>query len=299
MIDSKLLDRFLVKPKKFRMKDCDPSWTSDKSLRELSGDELKTQAQESVRETLEELSQQQERLWAQDQHSVLVVLQAMDAAGKDGMVKHVTSGLNPQGCSVESFKKPSEDELDHDFLWRCYTRLPARGEIGIFNRSHYEEVLVVRVHPEYLGAQRLPDLKVNAKFWQRRYESIRDFEKHLARNGYTILKFFLNISRDEQKKRFLERLDNPEKNWKFSDQDVKERAHWDEYMKAFEDALRATSTSHAPWYVIPADHKWVARSLVAAIIAKAIRNLPLEIPKLSPARKTAFAEARQQLENEK
>lgn len=299
MIDPKLLDDFLVKPKKFRLKNCDPRWTGDKSLRELSGDQLKTRAQDYVRESLEALSKEQERLWAQDQHSVLIVLQAMDAAGKDGMIKHVMSGLNPQGCRVESFKKPSEEELDHDFLWRCYNRLPARGEIGIFNRSHYEEVLVVRVHPEYLGAQRLPELKVNDKFWKHRFESIRDFEKHLARNGYTVLKFFLHVSREEQKRRFLERLDNPDKNWKFSEQDVKERAHWDAYMEAFEEALRETSTQYAPWYVIPADHKWIARSLVAGIITKTIRDLPLEIPKLTAARKQALGEARKQLESEK
>ncbi len=299
MIDNKLFERFLVNPKKFRIKNCDPAWAGDKSMRELSGDELKEHAQELVRESLGELNKQQERLWAQDQRSVLVVLQAMDAAGKDGMIKHVMSGLNPQGCSVQSFKKPSEEELDHDFLWRCYNRLPARGEIGIFNRSYYEEVLVVRVHPEYLAGQRLPDLEVNGKFWKRRYESIRDFEKHLARNGYTVIKFFLNVSREEQKKRFLERLDNPEKNWKFSEQDVKERAHWDEYMEAFEDALRATSTPEAPWYVIPADHKWIGRSLVAGIIAKTISDLPLEIPKVSPERRKAFDESRRQLENEK
>jgi PPK2 family polyphosphate:nucleotide phosphotransferase len=299
MIDPKLLDGFLVKPKKFRLKDCDPSWAGDKAIRELSGEQLKARAQDYVRGTLEELSKQQDRLWAQDQHSVLVVLQAMDAAGKDGMIKHVMSGLNPQGCRVESFKKPSDQELDHDFLWRCYTRLPARGEIGIFNRSHYEEVLVVRVHPEYLGAQRLPELKVNNKLWKHRYESIRDFEKHLARNGYTILKFFLNVSREEQKRRFLERLDTPEKNWKFSEQDVKERVHWDAYMAAFEEALRATSTPYAPWYVIPADHKWIARSLVAGIITKAIRALPLRIPKVTAERKKVLEAARQQLDGEK
>ena len=299
MIDTKLLDQFLVDPKKFRLKDCNPAWADDKSMRDLSGDELKAKAQEAVRKSLEALTIEQERLWAQDQHSVLIVLQAMDAAGKDGLIKHVMSGLNPQGCAVHSFKKPSDEELDHDFLWRCYNRLPARGEIGIFNRSHYEEVLVVRVHPEYLGGQRLPGLKVNEKFWERRYESIRDFEKHVSRNGCTILKFFLNVSREEQKKRFLERLDNPEKNWKFSEQDVKERAHWDKYMEAFEAALRATSTKRAPWYVIPADNKWIARSLVAGIIAKTIRDLPLETPTVSPERKRAFAEARLQLENEK
>jgi len=300
MIETKLLDRFRVRPKKFRLRDCDPAWTGDKELRELSGEELKERARDYVRQTLVELSEEQERLWAQDQHSVLVVLQAMDAAGKDGLIKHVMSGLNPQGCSVHSFKKPSDEELDHDFLWRCSSRLPPRGEIGIFNRSYYEEVLVVRVHPEFLGAQRLPGLKkANGKFWERRYESIRDFEKHLARNGFTILKFFLHVSRDEQKKRFLERLNNPEKNWKFSEQDVKEREHWDAYMEAFEDALRATSTDYAPWYVIPADNKWIGRSLVAGIIAKAIRDLPLAVPRISPERKQAFDAARRQLESEK
>lgn len=300
MIDPKILDSFLVKPKKFRLKDCDPAWDGGKALRELSGDELKERAQEYVRATLEELSKEQDRLWAQDQHSVLVVLQAMDAAGKDGLIKHVMSGLNPQGCRVHGFKKPSEEELDHDFLWRCYQRLPPRGEIGIFNRSYYEEVLVVRVHPEYLGGQRLPGLKkVNDKFWQQRYESINDFEKHIARNGCTVLKFFLNVSREEQKKRFLERLDEPEKNWKFSEQDVKERAHWGEYMTAFEEAIHATSTAHAPWYVIPADNKWIARALVAGILTQAIRDLPIEIPKVSAERRQALEESRKQLEAEK
>ena len=299
MIETKVLDQFRVRPKKFRLADCDPAWAGDKAMRELSGNQLKQHAQELLRKNLEELSVEQERLWAQDQRAVLVVLQAMDAAGKDGLIKHVMSGLNPQGCSVHGFKKPSEEELDHDFLWRCYQRLPARGEIGIFNRSYYEEVLVVRAHPEYLGAQRLPEAKVNGRFWKHRYQSICDFERHLARNGYTILKFFLNVSREEQKKRFIERLNNPEKNWKFSEQDVKERAFWPRYMEAFEDALRATSTKQAPWYVIPADHKWIARSLVAGIITQVIRELPLEIPKIPPARQKAFAEARRQLESEK
>lgn len=301
MIDSKLFDQFRVDPgRKFRLKDCNPAWQGSKELRELSGDELEERARASIAKRLEELNEEQERLWAQDEHAVLVVLQAMDAAGKDGLIKHVMSGLNPQGCRVHSFKQPSQEELDHDFLWRCALKLPPRGEIGIFNRSYYEEVLVVRVHPEYLKGQRLPGLgKVNEKFWQRRFESINDYEKHLSRNGYTILKFFLNVSREEQKERFLARLDEPEKNWKFSEQDVKERAHWDKYMEAFEDALRSTSTKHAPWYVIPADHKWIARSLVSGIITKAIQDLPLAIPAVSPERKLAFAEARKQLEEEK
>ncbi|MBM3797601.1 MAG: polyphosphate kinase 2 family protein [Acidobacteria bacterium] len=300
MISAKLHDQFLVRPgKKFRLESYDPAWAGGKEYRDLAEDELKERAQESVKKHIETLAEEQERLWAQDQHAVLVVIQAIDAAGKDGLIKHVMSGLNPQGCHVHSFKQPSDEELDHDFLWRCSQRLPPRGEIGIFNRSYYEEVLVVRVHPEYLGGQRLPGLKkVNGKFWRQRYESINDFEKHLARNGYTILKFFLNVSRGEQKKRFLERLDNPEKNWKFSPQDVKERAHWDAYMQAFEEALGATSTKHAPWYVIPADHKWIARSLVAGIIAKAIEDLPLAAPTISAKERAAFAETRQALESE-
>jgi PPK2 family polyphosphate:nucleotide phosphotransferase len=265
-------------------------------MRQLDGDELKDQAREYVQESLEKLAAEQERLWAQDRYAILVVLQAMDAAGKDGMIKHVMSGLNPQGCSVHSFKRPSEEELDHDFLWRCYQRLPRRGEIGIFNRSYYEEVLVVKVHPEFLAYQRLPEGKRGRKFWEQRYESINDFERHLARSGYGILKFFLHVSKDEQKRRFLERLNEPEKNWKFSEKDVEERAHWDAYMSAYQDAIRATSTKHAPWYVIPADHKWIARSLVAGILAHAIEDLPLEMPTLAPERKAAFEAARKSLE---
>jgi PPK2 family polyphosphate:nucleotide phosphotransferase len=299
MIDSSVFDKFRVKPgKKLKLSAFDPGWEGTKELRGLSSDDLKEQAQEFVRETLVKLSEEQERLWAQDKHSVLVVLQAMDAAGKDGLIKHVMSGLNPQGCQVSSFKRPSEEELDHDFLWRCNSRLPRRGEIGIFNRSYYEEVLVVRVHPEFLTYQRLPDGKRGRKFWEQRYESIRDFEKHLSRNGYTILKFFLYVSKDEQKRRFLDRLNNPQKNWKFSEGDVKERGFWDQYMEAYRDALAATSTAEAPWYVIPADHKWIARSLVAGILAKAIEDLPLEIPEVSAERKAGFAEIRKQLENE-
>ncbi len=299
MIDTAVFERFLAKPgKKFRLAGFDTEWQGPKSLRKLEDEERKKRAQEYVRESLKSLSEEQERLWAQDQHSVLVILQAMDAAGKDGLIKHVMSGLNPQGVTVSSFKRPSEDELDHDFLWRCCSRLPRRGEIGIFNRSYYEEVLVVRVHPEFLRYQRLPDAKPGRKFWEQRYESINDFEKHLSRNGYTILKFFLHVSREEQKKRFLERLDTPEKNWKFSENDVKERQYWDEYMGAFEEAIGATSTRQAPWYVIPADNKWMARSLAAGIMAKAIADLPLEMPVISAEKKEAFAEARRQLENE-
>lgn len=299
MLRPELFERFLAKPgKKFRLSRYETEWAGPKEYRPLDDDGRKEKSQEFVRESLTKLSEEQERLWAQDEYSVLVVLQAMDAAGKDGLIKHVMSGINPQGCSVSSFKRPSEEELDHDFLWRCCSRLPRRGEIGIFNRSYYEEVLVVRVHPEFLKAQRLPAAKPNRKFWEQRYESINDFEKHLCRNGYSILKFFLHVSKEEQKKRFLERLDNPEKNWKFNEGDVNERQFWDKYMEAFEEAIEATSTKYAPWYVIPADNKWMARSLVAGILAKAIADLPLAIPKISSEQKAAFAQAREQLEHE-
>ena len=290
-MDRAQLEQFRVKPgSKLRITDLDPAWTWEET-----GEE---QANEFMGKSLAQLSEQQEKLWAQDQYGVLVVLQAMDAAGKDGMIKHVMSGLNPQGCTVHSFKKPSEEELDHDFLWRCNNNLPRRGEIGIFNRSHYEEVLVVRVHPEFLDYQRLPKKKYGRKFWQQRYESINDFERHLSRNGYAIVKLFLNVSRDEQKRRFLERLESPEKNYKFSEADVKERAHWDEYMSAYQEALRATSTKNAPWYVIPADHKRVARTLVAGILAQTIAALPLKLPIISAERKKAFEESRKLLEAE-
>ena len=219
----------------------------------------------------------------------------MDAAGKDGMIKHVMSGLNPQGCQVFSFKRPSDEELNHNFLWRYATRLPERGRFGIFNRSYYEEVLVVRVHPEWLKRQRLPTDARGKHFWCDRFEDINNFEKHLARNGTLILKFFLNVSKKEQKKRFLERLTRPEKHWKFSTADLAERGHWDDYMAAFEKAITATSTQWAPWYVIPADNKWIARALVSAIISHGIDSLHLKIPKLDKARLKEQQAARKHL----
>jgi PPK2 family polyphosphate:nucleotide phosphotransferase len=228
-------------------------------------------------------------------YAVLVVFQAMDAAGKDGMIKHVMSGVNPQGCQVFAFKAPSAEELDHDFLWRCVKALPERGRIGIFNRSYYEEVLVVRVHPEILARQKLPPGKRGKGFWEDRYESINDLERHLVRNGTVILKFFLHVSKDEQRRRFLDRIEDPEKHWKFSAGDVAERDHWDDYMEAYEDAIRATSTAWAPWYVIPADHKWVARALVADVLATTIRDLGLEHPAPTTEQKRALAEARRRL----
>jgi PPK2 family polyphosphate:nucleotide phosphotransferase len=297
MIDQAQLDEFRIKPgSKFKLRELDPAWMW--TAPDSTPEEVQKHAGEFLAKSLERLSKEQERLWAQDQFSLLVVLQAMDAAGKDGMIKHVMSGLNPQGCSVHSFKQPSEEELDHDFLWRCNSRLPRRGEIGIFNRSHYEEVLVVKVHQEFLNFQRLPKKKYGRKFWQQRYESINDFERHVSRNGTAIVKIFLNISREEQKRRFMERLDNPEKNYKFSATDVKEREHWEDYMSAYQEALRATSTRHAPWYVIPADHKWVSRTLVAGILAETIAALPLKTPAISPERKESFEQARKQLEAE-
>jgi PPK2 family polyphosphate:nucleotide phosphotransferase len=221
----------------------------------------------------------------------------MDAAGKDGTIKHVMSGVNPQGCQVFSFKKPSSEELDHNFLWRYMRCLPERGRIGIFNRSYYEDVLVVKVHPELLGRQ-LPREKVGKKFWEERYEDINAFERHLVRNGTLVLKFFLNVSKDEQKNRFLERLDRPEKNWKFSPSDLAERGHWDDYMAAYEDALSATSTEWAPWYVIPADYKWITRAVVADVITTAIRSLDLAYPQVTPEQKKLLAEARKKLDAE-
>jgi PPK2 family polyphosphate:nucleotide phosphotransferase len=220
----------------------------------------------------------------------------MDAAGKDGTIKHVMSGVNPQGCQVFSFKKPSSEELSHDFLWRCVRCLPERGRIGIFNRSYYEEVLVVKVHPELLDQQRLPPGKRGKSFWEARYEAINAFEQHLAHEGTVILKFFLNVSKKEQKRRFLERLDRPEKNWKFSASDMAERAYWSDYHDAYEDALGATSTEWAPWYVVPADHKWVTRTVVADVLTSAIKGLDLRYPEVTDEQRRALAEARRKLE---
>ena len=238
----------------------------------------------------------QDVLYGSDSHALLLIFQAMDAAGKDGAIKHVMSGVNPQGCQVSSFKQPSQEELDHDFLWRTTRHLPERGRIGIFNRSYYEEVLVVRVHPEYLAAQRLPgSRKIDAAFWDERCRSIRDHESHLHRNGTKILKFFLHVSQDEQRKRFLDRIDHPEKNWKFSLGDVEERRYWDDYMRAYEAALSATSTKESPWHVIPADDKKNARLLISRIINEALAALDLKFPQLSRARLQELKAARAEL----
>jgi PPK2 family polyphosphate:nucleotide phosphotransferase len=293
-----IIDLFRVRPdKKFRLKDHDPGWKQTSEFEELGKDALKERAKQTLDQNLVDLAEAQNLLYADDRYAVLIALQAMDAAGKDGTIKHVMSGVNPQGCQVFSFKKPSSEELDHNFLWRYMKCLPERGRIGIFNRSYYEDVLVVKVHPELLGAQ-LPCEKVGKKFWEQRYEDINAFEHHLARNGTLILKFFLNVSKGEQKKRFLDRLDRPEKNWKFSPSDLAERGYWDDYMDAYEDALSATSTEWAPWYVIPADYKWVTRAAVADIVTTAIRGLDLKYPEVTPEQKKRLEEARKKLNAE-
>jgi PPK2 family polyphosphate:nucleotide phosphotransferase len=297
MIREDVIDLFRVPPgKKFRLKDHDPGWKQTAEFEDLGKDALKERAKEVLDRNLADLAEAQNLLYADDRHAVLIVLQAMDAAGKDGTIKHVMSGVNPQGCQVFSFKKPSSEELDHNFLWRHMRCLPERGRIGIFNRSYYEDVLVVKVHPELIGRQ-LPREreKVGKTFWEDRYEDINAFERHLVRNGTRILKFFLNVSKDEQKRRFLERLDRPEKNWKFSPADLAERGHWDAYMDAYEDALGATSTEWAPWYVIPADHKWVTRAVVADVVTTAIRGLDLKYPEVTPGQRKLLDEARVRL----
>ena len=273
--------------KKFKLADFDPADTGIVKT--------KKEGQEWLARGVKWLSEKQEILYAQDKWAVLLIFQAMDAAGKDGAIRHVMSGVNPQGCQVFSFKGPSAEELDHDFLWRSVKRLPERGRIGIHNRSYYEEVLVARVHPEILTHQKLPTPLVTEKVWDNRYESIRDFERHLARNGTVIRKFFLHVSKEEQKKRFLERLNQPEKNWKFSTADARERGFFDDYMKAYEDTIRATATPEAPWFVIPADNKWFTRLTVAAVIANALDNLDLYYPKMTPAKEKDLKEARRML----
>jgi PPK2 family polyphosphate:nucleotide phosphotransferase len=287
-------DLFRVKPgKTFRLADHDPAWAGDEDTPEKR---RKERAKEILEESKAELAATQELLYASDTWSMLVIFQAMDAAGKDGAIKHVMSGVNPQGVEVTSFKHPSAEDLDHTFLWRCMKRLPERGRIGIFNRSYYEEVLIVRVHPQLLEAQRIPGIEACGKTWKHRFEDMNAFEEHLARNGTAIVKFFLNISKDEQRKRFLDRIDEPEKHWKFSPSDISERGYWDSYMAAYEEAIRETSTEHAPWYVIPADKKWVSRAAVGAVLAGTIRNLGLQWPAVDDAKRNAIASARKVLE---
>ena len=282
--------------KKVRLKDFDPAWEGDKSIPK---GERKKISETLMAENLERLEKSQELLYASDTWSILVIFQAMDAAGKDSTIKHVMSGLNPQGCQVYSFKHPSAEELDHNFLWRCSKSLPERGRIGIFNRSYYEDVLIVKVHPDLVSAQRIPDAKPSKSFWQQRYDDINNFEQHLSRNGTKVVKFFLNVSRDEQRKRFLDRINDNRKHWKLSLSDIRERAHWDEYMEAYEECLNETSTKWAPWYVIPADHKWVTRSLVAEILSRTIDTLDLSFPEVTPDKLREIADAKQQLEAER
>ncbi|MCC6670298.1 MAG: polyphosphate kinase 2 family protein [Planctomycetes bacterium] len=296
MIHRKLLKVLRVPPgSKVDLDDFDPGLDIHPELRAIDKDDLKALASEKLRENVAELAEAQELLYASDTYSLLIVLQAMDAAGKDGTIKHVMSGVNPQACQVFAFKKPSDEELDHNFLWRYMRALPERGRIGIFNRSYYEDVLVVKVHPELLDRQKLPPGKRDKAFWEKRYDDINRFERHLVRNGTVILKFFLNVSKGEQKRRFLERLENPEKHWKFSAADLAERDHWDQYRRAFEDCFTATSTKWAPWHIIPADYKWAARALVSGVISRAIQDLDLRFPELTPERKKALAQARRKL----
>jgi PPK2 family polyphosphate:nucleotide phosphotransferase len=296
MAENERLARF-VKPfrvengRRFRLKDFDPDDTR--------GIGSKEKAEKYLARGIERLAELQEKLYAQDRWAVLLVFQAMDAAGKDGAIKHVMSGVNPQGCQVFSFKAPTAEDLDHDYLWRTAKCLPERGRIGIFNRSYYEEVLVVRVHPEILGKQKLPRSLVTKRLWKERHEDIAAHERYLGRNGVAVVKFFLNVSRSEQKRRFLERLDRPEKNWKFSSADAKERRHWKEYMRAYEEMIQATATKAAPWYVVPADKKWFSRIVVAGAIIHAMEQLGLAFPEVDAAQKKELAAARAELSGEK
>ena len=285
---SKIVQRYRVEQgKHFRLKDFDPSDTAHFRSPE--------HATNLLEQGVTHLAKLQGKLYAEDRWALLVIFQAMDAAGKDGAIKHVMSGVNPQGCQVYSFKSPSAEELDHDYLWRTMKCIPERGRIGIFNRSYYEEVLVVRVHPEFLASQKIPSSLVTKKIWEHRFEEIRAFERYLTRNGILIRKFFLNLSYKEQKKRFLARLDDPDKNWKFSTADIQERSFWDDYMEAYEDMIRNTSTPEAPWYVVPADNKWFTRLAVAGAIIDTLEDLKLSYPVVDAAKKKELAAARKAL----
>ncbi len=279
--------------KKFRLKDYDPGDTLDLT------DEDKPRAKEALATGIEALAELQDKLYAQDQWAVLLIFQAMDAAGKDGAIKHVMSGINPQGCQVHSFKAPTSEELDHDFLWRCSKRVPERGRIGIFNRSYYEETLVVRVHPQILQKQKVPRELLTKRLWDERHQDIRAFERYLTRNGVLVRKFFLHVSKEEQKKRFLARIDTPEKNWKFSAADAHERGYWNDYQRAYEDTIRQTATEDAPWYVVPADNKWFTRVIVAAAVIDALASLDLAYPKVGEDQLKQLAAAKAELLAEK
>jgi PPK2 family polyphosphate:nucleotide phosphotransferase len=286
----KVAAHFLVdEGKKFRLKDFDPGDT----LGYKSED--KPRAKEALVNGVRALAELQDKLYAQDKWALLLIFQAMDAAGKDGAIKHVMSGVNPQGCQVFSFKAPSAEDLDHDYLWRCMKVLPNRGHIGIFNRSYYEEALVVRVHPEFLAHEKIPPQLVTKRIWDERFEDIRNFEKYLGHNGVVVRKFFLNVSKKEQKRRFLERIENPQKNWKFSSSDTAEREHWDEYMEAYEDMIRNTASRHAPWYIVPADNKWFTRVVVAAAVVETLASLELSYPEVDPDKLKEIAAAKKTL----
>jgi PPK2 family polyphosphate:nucleotide phosphotransferase len=290
----KLAKEFRVtKGKDFRLKAMSP-----KDTLHFNKEEHKPRAKEALANGVAALAELQEKLYAQDRWAVLFIFQAMDAAGKDGAIKHVMSGVNPQGCQVSSFKSPSAEDLDHDYLWRCMKELPNRGEIGIFNRSYYEEMLVVRVHPEFLRKQKLPPELITKKIWQERAEDICGFEKYLSHNGIVVRKIFLNVSKKEQERRFLDRIDDPLKNWKFSANDASERDYWDDYMKAYEEMIRTTATSYAPWYVIPADNKWFTRVAVAAAVIDTLADLNLAFPKVDDAKLAELAAARKKLVGE-
>lgn len=288
----KLIQSFRVPPgKKISLKDYDPADTGGLVKK-------KEDAAKLLQEGVQLLSEYQDKLYAQDTHALLIILQAMDAAGKDSVIKHVMSGLNPQGCQVYSFKTPSTEELDHDYLWRHFKALPARGRIGIFNRSHYEELLVVRVHPELLMRERLPAEARTKEIWKSRFEEVNNFEEYLIANGIVVIKLFLNVSKEEQRKRFLGRIDQPQKNWKFSLSDAKERAFWDAYMKAYEEVFNHTSTAWAPWYVIPADHKWFTRLAVAAIVVAKMQEINPDYPRVSQEQEQELLKAKEVLLNE-
>jgi PPK2 family polyphosphate:nucleotide phosphotransferase len=290
---AKLAKKFRVaNGAKFRLKDYDP----DDTLHLKDGD--KKLARKALEKGVETLAQLQDVLYAQDRWAVLLIFQAMDAAGKDGAIKHVMSGVNPQGCQVVSFKAPSSEDLDHDYLWRCMKELPNRGHIGIFNRSYYEETLIARVHPEILARQKIPRELITEKIWKHRFEDIQAFEKYLTRNGVIVRKFFLHLSKDEQKRRFLSRIDDPDKNWKFSRADARERGFWDQYQHAYEETIRNTASKEAPWTVVPADNKWFSRLVVAATVIDTLAGLNLKYPSVSEDQKMELAAARKELENE-
>jgi len=292
----------LHRAKKFSEQYCvgdDKNFTLKDKPTSYSGEAEKVSVQKTLKMGVKALAAMQDILYAQDKWSVLIIFQAMDAAGKDGAIKHVMSGINPQGCQVSSFKGPSSEELDHDYLWRCQKHLPERGRIGIFNRSYYEEVLVVRVHEQILRGQKLPEKLITKDIWDNRFEDIRNFERYLNRNGTVVIKFFLNVSKDEQKRRFIERVDNPDKNWKFSAADAKERGYWDDYMHAYEELIKNTSTKKSPWYVIPADDKSYARIAIASAIIHALDEMDLEYPKVSPEKIAELNEVKKAFLEEK